>query len=55
MALLDILESYIGKSIYLKDYGELVCVGRKWDDNMQNVYVLCRQIESEREFVFRIK
>lgn len=55
MALLDILESYIGKSIYLKDYGELVCVGRKWDDNMQNVYVLCKQIESEREFVFRIK
>ena len=53
--LLEILESYIGKSIYLKDYGELVCIGRKWDENIQNVYIVCRQIESEKEFVFCIK
>ncbi len=30
--LLEILESYNGKAYFIKDFGELVCGNRRWDD-----------------------
>ncbi|MGI0439022.1 replication initiation protein [Helicobacter himalayensis] len=53
--LLEILESYMGKRIFIKDFGELVCENRHWDDNMQNVFVFCRQLSSNKVIAFGVK
>lgn len=53
--LLEILESYIGKRIFIKGFGELICENRHWDDNMQNVFVFCKQLESGKVISFRVK
>ncbi|EAK8496588.1 replication initiation protein [Campylobacter jejuni] len=53
--LLEILESYIGKRIFIKGFGKLVCENRHWDDNMQNVFVFCKQLESGKVISFRVK
>lgn len=53
--LLEILESYIGKRIFIKGFGKLVCEYRHWDENMQNVFVFCKQLESGKVISFRVK
>ncbi|RAX56376.1 replication initiation protein [Helicobacter monodelphidis] len=55
LALYDALEAFMGKTIYIKDYGKLTCESKFYDEELKRVFVICKHIESGETINFRVR
>lgn len=55
-ALIKAIESYVGKSVQFRDYGELICRGWQWEnEEKKRLYAVFRRKSDEKLIVFLVK
>ncbi|MCM1222013.1 MAG: replication initiation protein [Lachnospiraceae bacterium] len=55
-ALAKAVESYIGKNVHFRDYGELECMGWKWEnDKQERIFAIFKRKSDEKILCFLVK